>query len=223
MGIHDGHRERMRQRAAEHGLEGFSDLNALELLLYYVVPRSDTNPLAHRLLDRFGSFAAVLDAAPDVLQQVQGVGENVALFLHLIPQFSRRYEISRNDMDMILDSPEKAGAFLLPRFCGAVNEMVYILCLDARKKLLCCRKLSEGTLSSAAVSLRSIVHTALSANASSVILAHNHAGGFALPSRDDISSTRRIRDALESVDVSLADHLIVAENDFVSLRQSGLM
>lgn len=223
MGIHDGHRERMRQRAAEHGLEGFSDLNALELLLYYVVPRSDTNPLAHRLLDRFGSFAAVLDADPEILKQVQGVGENVALFLHLIPQFSRRYEISRTDMNVVLDSPEKAGAFLLPRFCGATKEFVYILCLDTRKKLLCCCKLSEGSLNSAAVSLRNIVHTALAANASFVILAHNHAGGFAIPSREDIAATHRIMESLYAVDVVLYDHLILAEDDFVSMRQSNLI
>lgn len=223
MGIHDGHRERMRRRAAEHGLESFNDLNALELLLYYALPRGDTNPLAHRLLDRFGSFAAVLDASPEALTTVPGIGESAAFFLHLLPQVSRRYEISQMDMDTMLDTPEKAGAFLLPRFCGVDHEEVYLLCLDARKKLLSCTRLSKGSLSSAAVSLRGIVHTALSANAAFAILAHNHAGGFAIPSREDINATRRIREALEAVDVALCDHLIIAGDDFVSLRQSGLM
>jgi DNA repair protein RadC len=179
------------------------------------------NPLAHNLINRFGSLAAVFDAPIDELIKVDGVGRNTATLIKLMPQVARRYMISRASLSDILDTTEKAGRYLLPRFFGERDEVVYLVSLDAKCKVLNCRLMFRGSVNSASVSIRKIVETALSFNATSVILAHNHTSGIALPSREDQMTTRRVEAALKAVDIVLADHIIVADEDFVSLADSG--
>ncbi len=221
MSIHEGHRKRLKDRFCREGLDGFNELNALELLLFYCVPRCDTNPLAHRLLDHFGSFSAVLDASAEELKQVEGIGHNISTFLTFIPQLTRYYTDNKNKYIKILPSISDCGRFLAPKFIGCKNEMVYLLCMDAKCKVLDCRKLGEGSVNSAGVPLRRIVDIALKTNAAVVVLAHNHPGGLAYPSADDAQTTARAAQALASVDVILADHLVFANGDFVSMHQSG--
>ena len=219
--LHAGHRDRLRTLFLHTGLDGMSDIQVLELLLFYAIPRQDTNPLAHRLLDQFGSLSAVLDAPVDTLRQVPGVGQNAAALLHLVPCLCRRYLIDRGSFEQVLDSTEKAGSFLAPFFFGAREEMVYLLCLDAKCKVLDCRMLSVGGINVASISVRKIVEAALACNATSVVLAHNHTSGVALPSREDEATTRQLRTALDAVGILLADHIIVADDDFVSMADSG--
>ena len=218
---HTGHRARLRGQFLHAGLDALTDIQVLELLLFYVIPRKDTNPIAHRLLTQFGSLSAVLDAPVEVLAQVDGVSETAASLLHLISALSRRYLIDRSSFERILDTTEKAGAYLVPYFFGARDERVYLLCLDAKCKVLDCRLLSVGGVNTAAVSVRKIVEAALSCNATSVVLAHNHTSGIALPSAEDEATTRRIAAALDAVGILLADHIIVADDDYVSMADSG--
>ena len=124
MGIHDGHREKMRRRFLTGGLEPFADHEALELLLYYAIPRRDTNELAHRLLERYGSLSAVMTAPVEDLQQVPGVGENAAVLLRLIPQLWRKTRMAEAARETILNSAERAGAYLLECFAGEKNEVI---------------------------------------------------------------------------------------------------
>lgn len=222
MSIHENHRQRVRQRFLEEGLDNFSDVQALELLLFYCIPRIDTNVVAHRLLERFGSFSQVLDAPPQELQKVEGIGENTAIFLSLLSQAGRYYQVDRAKKAKILTSTDECGAYLVPYFHARRNETVFLLCLDAKCKVLCCKELGEGSVNSAGVPVRRIVETALAANATSVVLAHNHPSGLALPSADDVHTTHRVSAALSAVEITLADHIIVAEDDFVSLAQSGV-
>ena len=219
--LHTGHRARLKAQFLQAGLDAFTDIQVLELLLFYANPRQDTNPIAHRLLNQFGTLSAVLDAPVELLESVKGVGENAALLLHLIPCVCRRYLIDRASYEQILDSTEKAGAFLVPYFFGARDEMVYLLCLDAKCKVLDCRMLSVGGVNTAAVSVRKIVEAALACNATSVVLAHNHTSGIALPSKEDEATMRQIRTALDAVGILLVDHIIVADDDFVSMADSG--
>lgn len=221
MNIHTGHRERMKKRFLEHGLENFDDHNILELLLFYALPRADVNPLAHALIAKFGSLSAVFDAPVDELTKVPGIRMNTAVFIKLIPQVSRRYLISRSRFDDILDSTKKAGEFLLPHFFAERDEVVYMVCLDAKCKVLNCKLLFRGCVNSANVSVRKIVENALLYNSTSVIIAHNHTSGIALPSNEDRVTTRRIEEALRAVDIVLTDHIIVADDDFVSLADNG--
>ena len=218
---HDGHRQRLRQRFLRAGLDDFHEINILELILFYAIPRVDTNPIAHRLLDRFGSLAGVLDAPAEELVKVEGIGENAALLLTLFPQVSRKYCIQRASPGRILSSTDKCGEYLVPYFFGERHEVVYLLCLDAKCKVLDCRMLFRGGVNSAGVSVRKIVETALACNATSVVLAHNHTSGIALPSAEDEATTLTLRRALDAVGILLADHIIVADDDFVSMADNG--
>ncbi len=220
MGIHDGHREKMRRRFLETGLAGFADHEALELLLFYAIPRRDTNVLAHVLLERYGSLGATLSAPVEDLQKVDGVGESAALLLRLGPMLTERSR-ARESAPVILNSTERAGEYLLNRFDGKKYELVYELCLDRKGKLLVSKLLTEGDVNGAELNIRKLVENALLANASAVILSHNHPSGVALPSGEDFATTDRVRMALESVGIQLVDHIIVADGDFVSMRDSG--
>ena len=222
MSIHSGHRQRLKDRFLKEGLDHFEELYVLELLLYYCIPQKDTNPIAHSLLDHFGSLTAVLEATPEELQKVPGIGKNAAAFLTLIPQVGRYYQIKRAEPGDILRTIEQCGNYLVPYFYGREHETVFLLCLDAKCKVLGCKEVGEGSVNSAAVPIRRIVEIALGANATSVILAHNHPSGLAIPSGEDVQTTRRLAAALDAVEIVLSDHIVVAEDDFVSMVQSGV-
>ena len=218
--MHEGHRARVKKRFLEEGLDHFSDIQALELLLFYAIPRADTNPIAHRLLEHFGSLSQVLEANPEELKKISGVGENGALLLNLIPQMGRFYMTDRASAPGVLTTLEQCAQYLMPRFFGRKLETVFLLCLDAKCKVLCCREVGEGGTNSTGISIRRVVETALGVNATSVVLAHNHPSGVALPSPEDIQTTRRVAMALQAVEIVLVDHIIVADDDYVSIAQS---
>ena len=221
MAVHDGHRERLKERFRTEGLDGFTEVQVLELLLFYSVPRKDTNEIAHALLEKFGTLAQVLDANPADLEKVPGMGSSSALFLKLLIAAGRRYQISRTESASILRTVEQCGAYLQPRFFGRKHEAVFLLCMDAKCKVLACKQVGEGSVNSAGVPIRRVVETALSANATMVVLAHNHPSGLALPSADDIQTTKRLAVALDTVEITLIDHLVFSDDDYVSMAQSG--
>lgn len=222
MSVHEGHRERLKERFSTEGLDGFTEVQVLELMLFYCVPRQDTNPLAHRLLDHFGSLVRVLDASTAEMEKVPGVGKGISNYLKLSTAVMRRYLISRAEETVILDSIEKCGDYLVPRFFGRRNETVFLLCLDAKCKVLCCKEVGEGTINTAAVPIRRVVEIAMSANATSVVLAHNHTSGVALPTKEDVATTRLAAQALRTMEILLIDHIVVAEDDYTSMALSGL-
>ena len=168
MSDHGGHRERIRERFRREGLDSFTDIQVLELLLFYCISRKDTNPIAHALLDHFGSLSQVLEAPVEELCKVEGIGESAAVFLKLIPQAGRYYMNDRASQTKLLPTLESCAAYLTPRFIGRNVETVFLLCLDAKCKVLCCRKIAEGDVNSTGLSPRKIVEIALGVNASSV-------------------------------------------------------
>lgn len=224
MGIHDGHRENMRRRFVVGGLESFADHEALELLLYYAIPRRDTNPIAHRLMESYGSLSAVLAAPLEDLQKVSGIGENAAVLLKLVPRICSKARLADAERkELVLNTAARAGEYLLERFAEEKNEVIYQLCLDRKGKLLVCKRLGEGNIASAALDIRRLVENAILSSASAVILAHNHPSGVAYPSGEDYSATDQAKRALETVGVVLADHIIIADRDFVSMAESGYL
>ncbi len=218
--IHSGHRMRMRSKFLESGLDGFETHESLELLLYYCIPRKDTNAIAHRLLDSFGSLSAVLDAPIDALKEC-GLSENAAILLKLVPQMSRLYLDDRQSCDKVVDL-ENIGERLLHKFIGRDYEAVVLLLLDVKYKEVFCGVINKGSVNSCDLYIRKIIENAMIYNASYAVLAHNHPSGLALPSRADIGSTKTVASALSLVGVRLLDHIVVADEDYVSMRQSGL-
>jgi len=221
MSIHDGHRQRLKDRFCNEGLDNFDEHQVLELLLFYCIPRVDTNPIAHALLDRFGSLSQVLEAPVEELERVRGIGHNAAVFLSLVTAAGRYYRINCAAREVMMKSVADCGRYLLPFFHGRRNETVYIMCLDAKCKVLSCKEVGEGSVNSASVPIRRIVEMALAANSTSVVLAHNHPSGVAVPSDADVQTTRRVAAALDAVEIILVDHIVVADDDFVSVVQSG--
>lgn len=220
-GIHEGHRARMRKKLMESGERVFADHELLEVLLYYAIPRRDTNELAHRLLEQFGSLQGVLSAPAQELACVKGVGEYAAALIKLVPILQRR--AARSAKEQILNSVDKCGAYFTALLSGSRREMLWQVCLDGKGKVLSSRCLAEGDVNMAAVSVRQVVEYALHAGAVGVVLAHNHPSGVALPSREDIGTTRLIRDALRTMNIQLVDHIVVADGDFVSMAASGML
>lgn len=218
--LHSGHRQRVKDEFRARGLEGWPDHRALELLLFYAIPQGDVNGLAHDLIDRFGSLAGVLDASEDELRKVPGVGEHTSLLLQLIPAVGARYREQRSDLGELVQTPREAAALLEPYFFGARNEMVYILCLDGKCKLLGIRKVSEGSIYASDINIRRIVEEAMGLRAAAIYLAHNHVNNLAFPSAEDWQATDVIRAALAPVGLNLIDHLVFVDGDAVSLNQS---
>lgn len=223
MGVHNGHRERLKNRFIEHGLVNFNELNALELLLFYAIPRKDTNELAHALLDRFETLSGVFEASFQELTEVPGIGENAATLILLIPQIIRKcFETKDGNVEFITNS-EAAGRYFVPRFMFEKEEVVYLLCLDAQKRVISCTEMGRGVVNSVQTSVRRIVETALKKRACSVILAHNHPDGLAIPSREDDIVTKQVCTSLDLVGIPLIDHIIVSGDDFVSYADSGFL
>ena len=220
MGTHDGHRQRLKTEFLARP-DSFPDHKLLELLLFYANPRSDTNPLAHELMDHFGSLAGVLDATPEELQKVKGVGEHAAVLFKAVKEFSGRYLTVRTQVDGIARNARDYYTLLRPYFFGARNEMLCLLCLDGKHKVLGIRRLGEGNVNAVSITTRLIAEAALSLNASAVVLAHNHVSGIALPSDEDVATTNSLAPILSTLGIDLTDHLIFVDDDMVSLRDSG--
>ena len=221
MSIHKGHRERLRARFLADGLESFPPHNVLELILFYAIPRKDTNELAHSLLEHFGSFSAVLDAPVEELCKVKGISRGTAVLIKSFMPVARYYMASKGSKDLILDSAEKCGDYFLGCFAGLIEEKTMLLCLDSRCKMLACVPLAEGNLGTVGFSSRKLIEAVIEYSAAGVILAHNHPSGVALPSDSDIEATKSAAQFLRAVGVSLLDHIIIANDDYVSLAQSA--
>ena len=216
---HTKHRERVRNLFLKSGLDGFSDHNVLELLLFYTIPKGDTNVTAHNLIDRFGSLRSVLDASPEELCKVKGLGMYTATFLTILPQLVRRYcEAQPQQLQSFSHTDTEAiQAFLRTRFIGESSECVYLLSFGSDGQKTGCIKVSEGLPSSVAFSERMILEAAFRTNAVSVVLAHNHPGGVAVPSLQDAETTKTLVGALGRFDIRLVDHIIVAGNESFSM------
>lgn len=222
--LHTGHRKRLRMRFLKEGLDSFEDHQVLELLLFQAVPRRDTNPLAHKLIKRFGSLSAVLEADPKDLASVEGVGENAAAFLSMIPHVTRRYLHDRvKHSRKPLNSSESAAEYLVPLMAGRSEEVFYLICLDSQLKVLYPALISEGTVKDALVHPRHVAEAAVRHKAASVILAHNHPAGSAKPSVHDHKLTRSLVQALGGIHVQVVDHIIVAGEQIYSFSREGTL
>ncbi len=219
---HDGHRQRLKDRFIKSGLDDFEPHNILELLLFYSVPRKDTNPLAHKLINRFGSLSGVFDANPEDLMEIDGITQNSAALISMIPQIARKYLEDKAEVGFCIGCFDDLGAYLMPKFVGRKIETIMLVALDNKNKVINCSIVAEGENDHAHVSKRKILEEAMRLGATRVAIAHNHPRGFAVPSNEDVFLTEILYDVLENVGIELVDHVIVAEDDYVSMAASGL-
>lgn len=209
---HDGHRKRLRTRFITSA-ESFEDHELLELILFYAIPRKNTNEIAHRLLLRFGSLKGVLDASAQALTDVEDIGESTAIYIKAISALVLKYHISEQKSEDLLKTPDALATFLKSLFIGTQNESSYILLFDNSKRLIICSKIGEGFSMEHTLSMRKAALTAITSNATSAILVHNHPNGRAFPSGDDIHATNKAKMILEALGITLMEHFIVANDE----------
>ena len=223
--IHAGHRERLRERFDRSGMDDYADHEVLELLLTYAIPRGDVNRQAHALVERFGSVAGVLDALPEEICEVEGLGPNAARFLTMMPSVFRRYALGKVTTTRTMDTLAAIGEYLMALYTGITFERVYLLLFDNSMGLIDCVHLADGSVNCSNVTVRRIAELALFKHASGVVLAHNHPRGLAIPSGSDHQVTQTVESALETLGVPLLEHIIVTENRYAPVvkQHRGLL
>ncbi len=222
--IHNGHRQRVRERFCETGLESFADHNVLELVLFYSVPRKDTNELAHSLIEHFGSLYAVFEASVERLMEVPGISYNSAVLIKLFPEVLKRYSLSKQGKGIVLKNIKDIADYVSGFFIGESVESFYVVCLDGKNKVICSEKHSVGSTSVTAVVIPRVIDSAVKHKASGIIIAHNHPSTSAQPSGDDRCITSKIGKLLEEMRIQLIDHIIVGfDGKCTSMREIGLI
>ncbi|HIU10721.1 MAG TPA: DNA repair protein RadC [Candidatus Avidehalobacter gallistercoris] len=222
-GLHAGHRQRMRHRVRQSGAASLADHELLEVLLYFTLPRGDTNALAHQLLVRFGSLSRVLEAEYDELLEVPGVGENTAFLLSFLPTLFRRYQMDRNGKKRIFGSTRAFEQYVCDLFIGENREVLYLICLNAGMHVLNSVRLAEGDIGSVKISVAEVVRAAKKQHARNVVLAHNHPGGTLKASNEDFEVTRRCMRALSEAGINLVEHLLVSGDKTFSFAEHNYM
>ena len=222
--MHKGHRERMKKYFLDCGLDSLSDHQVLELLLFYCVPRRDTNELAHKMIKEFGSLYNLFDSDPHVIARKCEVSLNVAILIAMMPQIARRYYTSKFLLDRpVLNSTKKIGNYGIALMLGRTVEHFFIICLNSQRKLIESVLVAEGTVDETPIYPRKIVEIALKYHATSIVLLHNHPGGSFLPSQQDIDSTRKIISVLEPINIEVLDHIIISGNEYYSFVENGIL
>ena len=221
--VHKNHRERMRKKYLKVGLDKLEPHEVLEMLLYYVFPRQDTNPIAHNLINTFGSFHGVLEADVEDLMQVDGIGPAAAIFIKLFPDVRRFYETDRQKNRKSFNNLDEIGDYLLPGFMGRKNEIVMMLTLNHRNEPISTHFITEGRLNAVAIDIKKIVIVASRDNAAKIVIAHNHPGGLAGPSRADVNTTMEIKKVVQILGMELLDHFVYADDEYISMTLSNLI
>lgn len=213
--------DRLVRRFLFRNPDALTDADLLELLLRF--GNGDAQTLTERLLRQFPNVASVMEATTEDLLSIEGMDEESALLLRLVPELHRRYFLSRSQSETRLTDSTAFGHYLLPYFYGKKDEMVYLLSLDGSGRVLNCRLLGQGSVNSVNIPIRRMVQEALTVNATAVVLGHNHPSGIAVPSKEDVELTLRLRETLDTMDILLLDHIVIADDDFVSMRDSGYL
>ena len=215
--LHSGHRERLRERFLREGIKGFDDHSILELLLFYTIPRCDTNELAHRLLNTFGSLSAVLDADMEALEAVPGIGKNSAFLLKLMPAISKAYRTDKFFPDKKPMGMIEIAEYLTEYYADKSEEVMVAVMLDNSGRIICLEELFHGSVDSVELDGRSIFNAVVSKKAASVVIAHNHPRGRLEPSGADMKTTDILKQLFSTAGIKLKDHLLIAGEGWLSI------
>ena len=216
--VHKGHRARLRQNMSKLDFEQLQQHQVLEYLLSFVVARKDTNPIAHNLINHFGSFSAVLEAPANELMSVKGVGEVTAVFLHEFLNFYNYYVNNRSKRITVITNPMTALFYAKQLLSNQLVELFYVVLLDSQGAVLNTRKMGKGTKSSINVQIRDITKYALEHNAAQIFICHNHPDTDSTPSAEDLVFTEELTKALEPIGIKMSEHIIVGVDDCYSFK-----
>ena len=214
--MHENHRDRMRKRFLRDGLDHFEKHEVIEMLLFGLIPRRNTNDIAHRLIDRFGSIAGIIDAPYSEIIKVKGIGEKGAISLKFFSEFIRIYLLDQADPGDKILTREDIGKIFINKFFNMTDECLAVMLLDKYQKMKSCDIIRKGNFNSIDINAKEIFNYATKHNSNSVIIAHNHPGGLALPSANDIKSTFKLRQELRAMSIELVDHYVISSDDWVS-------
>lgn len=218
-----GHRARVRARLTEENIDTIPESVVLENMLHGVIPRSDTGDAARALLAEFGSLSGVIDAHPKDLKKIHGVGDAAVSFLKAFPLFYRKYMQSKWVAHPVFSSGDEIEKYMSERLIGYEKEVLVVMCLDSNFKMLACKALLEGSIESVHLDIRTILDFAMSSKATRIVIAHNHLCDNVYPSPDDMLATKLIYNILNSVKISLEDHIICSASNSMSLHKNKLM
>lgn len=221
--VHDGHRKRVKEEFRKIGLEHFSDHKILEMLLFFSMPRSDTNIIGHRLMDRFGSFSGVFDAPYELLCEVDGIGEHSATLIKLVASILKKYMDDYSSSHNTINNLTEAMEYMRYKFLSEQRECVYMACMGNNGKVLFCSRIADGTPDTVDIIPADVIRTALRANAVHVVLAHNHPHGICNPSGQDLRTTSVLFEELQRVGIELTDHIIVAPDGAYSMKKNKMI
>lgn len=221
--MHEEHRDRMRKRFLRDGIDKFESHEVLEMLLYGVIPRRNTNDIAHNLMDHFGTLSNVIDASYAELLKVKGIGPIVAAYINFISGLIHRYLVDQEtpSSDNPLSLKEIEGIFI-SKFFNVKDEHLAVMLLDKDNKFLSCEILRKGSFDAVSVNAREIFDYASRYNSNRVIIAHNHLSGIAMPSSEDLKFTMEIKRVLQFLNIYLFDHIIVGNEECFSFAQFDL-
>ncbi|MCL2773802.1 MAG: hypothetical protein FWD71_10675 [Oscillospiraceae bacterium] len=218
--LHAEHRGRMRERYKKNGFDSFEFHEILELILYYPIPRINTNVIAHDLEEKFGkSLSNILEADENALKAIKGVSENTALFFKLLADITRRYNIERASKQGDIIGKHAHEDYLIAYYTGMSRETVVMLSLNNRMERISTDIIYEGSVNSTKVDRNKMAKIALNNNASAVIVAHNHPHGQDYPSADDIETTRQLSRLFNDISINFVDHYVVAETKISSIME----
>ena len=208
--LHEGHRERLRERFLESP-DSFADHELIEFLLCFSIPRRNTNDISHELFNKFGSIKGILNANMEALITTEGIGETSAIFFRAIAELLSRYEKEKHYTKTPLGSPRALVDYLRSLFVGTSNEITYMLGFDSSQNLVLSKKVAEGYSCGNVMSIRDMTLTAISSNVAGIILAHNHPNGKAIPSGEDITTTNALKRSFNLHGIDFIEHFIITD------------
>lgn len=221
--LHENHRARMQARVDRDGLESLAEHEALEYLLFLAIPRKDTNELAHRLIQHFGDFCKVMEADQDELMRVEGIGPKSARVIATVMAFGRYYQLKKRKDRVALNHTKAAVEYVRPLFLGSQNELLYLILLDDQCRPVRDLRIAEGVPNRVHIDTRKLLRDVARTDATCGLLAHNHPTGLALPSEADLIATLGVMQTLAPLGVSIIDHIIIAGEEFCSMRERGCL
>ena len=220
---HKGHRERMKEKIKNQGIAFMPDHEVLEFFLYPFIPMKDTNPIAHELIDRFGSLQNVMDASPKMLMEVSNMTENAALYLSVFPQLVKRYNIQKLGPKPMLDTIAHSVEYFQNLFLDEKEEAMYMLMLNAKGMLLSSCKVGVGSIDTCQLNTREFIMRTADSQGNCIMIAHNHPSGSSLPSYDDCEFTRWLVPFAEVLGITLIDHIIISAEGYYSFRENNML